>query len=205
MKQDYQTFIKERASVRHFDSSAVITNSEIEEILKVAATAPSGNNTQPWQVIVVKNKEIQQELAKLSFDRAFIEEASAVFLIFGDIASYDIDRLFDYNLANNLMTANDEIGFKNKMKLFYSLSPIDNSPAALLLDCGLFTMNLLHALRSFDYEAVPMRGTQFEAIKTYLKLPQNWQPIMMVPAGKGLVAGHPKVRKAPSVFSTIIE
>jgi len=54
---NYLHFLDERASVRQFDPDAILSNDLIREMLKHASYAPSSNNFQPWQVVVVKNKE----------------------------------------------------------------------------------------------------------------------------------------------------
>lgn len=205
MNSTIETFLSQRASVRQFDPEAEMSAEQIEQILELAATAPSGNNTQPWQVVVVKNKAQQQKLRALSFDQPQVETAAAVFLVFGDPAAYDVDTLFAYNVANGLLTEKDEAAFKGKMKKFYALSEAEGGTESLMLDGGLFAMNLLHAVRVFGYEAVPMRGTDFTAIKKELDLPQSWEPIMMIPVGKATASGYPKIRKDVTEFTKIIE
>lgn len=201
----YQEFLNSRSSIREFDPHFEISDQEIEDILKTAATAPSGNNTQPWKVVAVKSKELQKQIYELSFRQPQLESASVIFLIFGDLEAYDIDRLFAYNVENKIMPLTNEKAFKEKMNQFYSLSPSDNSVAGLMLDCGLFSMNLLHAIRAAGYEGVPMRGANFEAIKKALGIPAAWQPILMIPAGKGTAKGRKRIRRSPQEFSVILK
>ncbi|MGT2907548.1 nitroreductase family protein [Streptococcus dentiloxodontae] len=75
----------------------------------------------------------------------------------------------------------------------------------LRLDVGLFAMNLMQVVRTFGYDSVPMRGVDFEVIKTYLKVPNDWEPILMLPVGKALQAGYPHVRNTVEEFAEIIE
>ena len=53
---DYLNFLDGRVSVRQFDPDAVLPNDLIKDMLEHASYAPSGNNFQPWRVVVVKNK-----------------------------------------------------------------------------------------------------------------------------------------------------
>ena len=62
--------IRERRSVRGFLPTSV-PKETVLEILDVAARAPSGTNTQPWQVIVVtggKKEALSRELVETSLD-----------------------------------------------------------------------------------------------------------------------------------------
>lgn len=52
MSKNIDTIIKSRRSVRAFTSQA-ISQEEVRELLETASFAPSGTNTQPWQVYVV--------------------------------------------------------------------------------------------------------------------------------------------------------
>lgn len=59
-KSFYQ-LLKSRRSVRHF-SNKDIPIEVVENIVKTAATAPSGANKQPWKFIIVKDKSIKLQI-----------------------------------------------------------------------------------------------------------------------------------------------
>lgn len=62
--------LRERHSVRAFLPKPVL-RSEIEAILEVAARAPSGTNTQPWQVYVmtgVRKQALSDEIVQTFYD-----------------------------------------------------------------------------------------------------------------------------------------
>jgi nitroreductase len=46
--------ITERRSITFFDPTREVPDELIKEILEISATAPSGYNLQPWEVVVVK-------------------------------------------------------------------------------------------------------------------------------------------------------
>lgn len=56
-------FLKGRRSIRNFQDKAV-TDEDIEMILEAGRWAPSGSNRQPWEFIVVKNREILKKISK---------------------------------------------------------------------------------------------------------------------------------------------
>ena len=56
-------YLKSRRSIRKFQDKPV-TNKHIEMILEAGRWAPSGSNRQPWEFIVVKNREILQKISK---------------------------------------------------------------------------------------------------------------------------------------------
>jgi nitroreductase len=62
MNKDQLQFIKERRSTRSF-KEIPLDKSTINSIIQVGKFAPSAKNSQPWQFIVITNKETIQELS----------------------------------------------------------------------------------------------------------------------------------------------
>lgn len=64
-----------RRTVRHFSDRAV-PREVIEECLRVAASAPSGANRQPWHFVVVSDPDVKAEIRRAAEaeERAFYEE-----------------------------------------------------------------------------------------------------------------------------------
>ncbi|MFX1525071.1 MAG: nitroreductase family protein [Promethearchaeota archaeon] len=75
-------FIKERRSIREFQDKPIPEN-EIEMILEAGRWAPSASNRQPWEFIVIRNKEILKNVAKATGYGWFIAEASFAIAIVG--------------------------------------------------------------------------------------------------------------------------
>lgn len=77
--------IRKRRSIRkYFDKQ--VEEEKIMKILEAARWAPSARNTQPWQFIVVKDKERRKELAKIAYNQKFIEEAPVIIVVCGEKA-----------------------------------------------------------------------------------------------------------------------
>lgn len=61
---DYEGFlelVKTRRSIRSFKPDP-IPDSYVDKIIEAARWAPSGANSQPWEFIVIKNKEIKEKI-----------------------------------------------------------------------------------------------------------------------------------------------
>ncbi|MFX0027371.1 MAG: nitroreductase family protein [Candidatus Hermodarchaeota archaeon] len=77
-------FLKDRRTIRSFQEK-MISDKEIKMILEAGRWAPSASNRQPWEFIVIKNKEKKQELAKLAGYGKFIGDAPIIIAIIGKI------------------------------------------------------------------------------------------------------------------------
>jgi nitroreductase len=82
---------KARKSVRKFKDK-VISDSDIEQIIKAASLAPTARNVQPWEFVVVKGKDRLIKLAGLvSPNGAFIKEANACIVVFCKNTKYYLE------------------------------------------------------------------------------------------------------------------
>lgn len=199
-------FLISRKSIRNFDKQFEITNEEINKILEEASSAPSSNNLQPWKVITVKNKNIQEKLSKLAFDQVAIKEASAVFILYADTTQYNhIEEISKRMVDQSIF--DDEMALKQikTVEDFFNLHPNDKHEFGAALDSGLFAMHLMHIIRAHGYGTVPMRGATFSKIPQLLDVPDHWIPIMLLPIGKALNSGYDSIRYSVDEFSTIIE
>ena len=96
-------FLKGRRSIRSFQDTP-ISEKEINMILEAGRWAPSASNRQPWEFIVIKNKEILLKLAKcLSYGR-FMKEALVAIAIVAKIKTSPKWYLIDTSLVSmNMM------------------------------------------------------------------------------------------------------
>jgi len=58
---EYYDFLNSRRSVREFDDRDV-PQEVIENLIKTASAAPSGAHKQPWQFVVVQNKDVKKKI-----------------------------------------------------------------------------------------------------------------------------------------------
>ncbi len=84
--------IKTRRSIRKFKDEPV-PDSRIYEILEAGRWSPSGKNNQPWRFVVIKNKEIKDELAALTKYSSIIKSSDFCIAVFYHTPSgYDRDK-----------------------------------------------------------------------------------------------------------------
>lgn len=57
--------VKKRRSIRGYQKDEDVPEEYIEKILEVARWAPSGGNGQPWEFIVIRDKETRRKIAEL--------------------------------------------------------------------------------------------------------------------------------------------
>lgn len=85
-----EAFLKRR-SIRKFIHKAV-SDKDIQEILLAASFAPTARNIQPWEFIIIKDKNIKNEIARLASQNGpFIVDAPVCIAIFCQDTKYYLE------------------------------------------------------------------------------------------------------------------
>jgi len=79
-------FICRRRSVRRFQKKAV-PEEALTVLLKAAMAAPSGNNAQPWEFVVVRDPQIRQDLSRVHSWVYMVAQAPVAVVVLGDRGS----------------------------------------------------------------------------------------------------------------------
>jgi len=73
--------MKERKSVRAFDSERDIPPLVLIKILEAARLAPSAGNVQTWHFFIVKDEEKKKKIAQSAYNQDFIYQAQVVVVV----------------------------------------------------------------------------------------------------------------------------
>ena len=72
-----------RTSIRKYKQES-LKKEEIDLILKAAFSAPSARNSQPWQFIVVENKDTLKDLSQMTPYASFLKNAAMGMVVCAD-------------------------------------------------------------------------------------------------------------------------
>ncbi len=96
-------FLKERRSIRTFQDK-LLSEKEIEMILEAGRWSPSASNRQPWNFIIIRNKDILMKIAMNAFYGKFIKKAPVAIAIIGKIKTSQKWYIVDTSLVSmNMM------------------------------------------------------------------------------------------------------
>lgn len=80
---DFKEGLLTRRSIRQY-KSGVVSKEVIEDLLNTAMFAPSAKNKQPWEFIVIKDKNVIADIRKNHPYCTFIEDAGHALLVCGN-------------------------------------------------------------------------------------------------------------------------
>ena len=61
--------IKNRRAIRDYDTSRDVPDELVYKVIEAGGYAPSAENQQPWRIIVVRDKELQEFIGQRAVDR----------------------------------------------------------------------------------------------------------------------------------------
>lgn len=161
--------IQERKSVRHFEQENV-SEDDVNTILKAAMAAPTAGNKQPWEFIVIKNREKLDNLAEYLPYGKFLKRAPLAIIVAGNL-----DRTFDGEekdlwvqdtsaATENLLLAAEAIGLGAVWTAVYPMKErIKNVSEFLKLPKNIVPLNVVIIGHPAGVES-PKDKTKFEYV-----------------------------------------
>ncbi|MHB8106181.1 MAG: nitroreductase family protein [Candidatus Cryosericum sp.] len=86
--------IEKRYSVRHYTDQPV-EEEKLAEVLEAARLAPSGSNTQPWKLVVVRDRATIRSMVHAVGGQQFVEQAAVLIVACINGVGYNIGHRYD--------------------------------------------------------------------------------------------------------------
>ncbi|MGL4820566.1 MAG: nitroreductase family protein [Bacilli bacterium] len=206
--------IHERRSIRKF-TDAPVSNEAIGHIIDCARYAPSDTNSQTWEFLVIKKREMIQEIEQMTLAAiATIAEEAATRgleregrLLMRSFAPYATAFRDAPVLIVCLATPYES---KFREKIFDPLAIVPDhvwAEEGIKSSC-LASQNLMLAAHALGLGTCPMTGPVLlanEALRTYLEIPAEKEINMVISLGVPAETPRKLPRKSVAEIMTIIE
>ena len=144
--------IKERRSVRSFTDENV-SEENIKRLIEAARWAPSAGNTQPLELVVVRNLEVKRRLTAAALNQKLIQKASVVIVVCADITR-------------------SKMGYGHRGEELYSIQ-----------DTAAATENILLAAQERGLATCWIGAFHEKEVAKAVNAPKNVKPVAIVPVG----------------------
>ena len=177
--KDCLRLITERRSITFFDPTRDVPDELLKEILEVSATAPSGYNIQPWEVIVVKDKDKKKKLKEICYNQQKVEDASAnIVLIANTKAGFEhVDRVLDSWIELGYIKPENREALRNQ--ILAGWQDQDRALRKAVRDTALFGMTIMIVARAYGLETHPMEGYDEQKLKEFLGI-EDYKVVPMI-------------------------
>ncbi len=111
-----------RYATKKMDPSKKVEQAKLDRILEAIRLTPTSSGLQPYQVIVITNQEIKDNIRALSWDQSQVAECShlLVFAAWDDYTAERINGSFDQTIAERGVGTNERTeAYRNNMLANY--------------------------------------------------------------------------------------
>jgi nitroreductase len=181
---EFKEAIKQRRAVNFFDPTKDVTDAQLKEIIETASLAPSGFNLQPWNLIVLRDKEKKERLRKLAWDQPKITDAPVVLIVLGDRDGFKkgnvgFEKDFAESVKAGIMKQEQYDWFVNATNSLYGKSS-ERQLAFACKNAGFFAMSLMLAAKDAGLDSHPMDGFDIDGVRKAFNIPdQYWIPLLL--------------------------
>jgi nitroreductase len=200
--------LKWRYATKQMNSTKVVPQDKVERILEATRLAPTSSGLQPYEIILVTNREIREKIKIIANGQGQVTDCShlLVFAAWDDYTSERINTMFDLT--------NEERGFiseswESYRKMLLSLYPdrgaeVNFQHAARQAYIGLGTALIAAAFEQVD--STPMEGFDADALDEILNMrSRGLRSVVIMPLGyrdadKDWLVNLKKVRRTRDKF-----
>ncbi len=179
--------ITSRRSIKHYDTTHKLSESEITKLMSLAMMSPTAFNIQHWRFVLVTDPVLRQQIRAVSWNQAQVEEASLLIVLTADLQAWakkpqrywaNAPQIVQDHLIpaighyydNNVLAQRDEV----------------------MRSCGIAAQTIMLAAKEMGYDTCPMDGFDFDAVSKLLNLPADHIPAMFITVGKAIKKAAPR-------------
>ncbi len=202
-----------RYATKKMDSEKLVPENKVEQILEAIRLTASSSGLQPYEVIVITNKDIRQKIRAVANDQSQVTDCSHL-LVFAAWDNYTADRInaaFDMTESIRNFTSESGTAYRQMLLKAYPARDAETNftHAAKQAYIGLGTALIAAAYEQVD--CTPMEGFNPPAVDDILGLPaKGLRSVILLPLGyrnadEDWLVKLKKVRRAKEQFISWIK
>ncbi|MBE7634367.1 NAD(P)H-dependent oxidoreductase [Tenacibaculum finnmarkense genomovar ulcerans] len=190
-----------------------VSEEKVARILEAARLAPTSSGLQPFEIFVIKNQEIKEQIKPIAWNQSVITDCSHL-LVFAAWDTYTEDRINHmFDLTNQIRGFKNE-GWENYRQMLLSSYPQKDAEENFNHAAKQAYIAFSQAITAAAYEqvdATPVEGFDPTAVDKILNLREKGlRSAVLLPIGyraedKDWLVNLVKVRKPMDELVTVIE
>ncbi|APT49891.1 NAD(P)H nitroreductase [Bacillus pumilus] len=191
MATDQKTIdiLKQRASVKEYDTTHEMTKEELTELLEITTKAPSAWNLQHWHFTVFHSAEAKAKLLPIAYNQKQVSQASAVIAVLGDLeANQNGEKIYSELAEQGFITEDIKETLMTQINGAYQSEQYAREAA--YSNASLAAMQLMIAAKAMGYDTCAMGGFSKEAYIKEFNVSGRYDPVMLISVGKAAKEAH---------------
>ena len=178
--------IRTRRAIKHYDSNHNMTDEEVNQLLALAALAPTAFNIQNWRFVVVNDPALRKQIREVAWDQSQVTDTSLFIVLCADLKSWERQpERYWINAPKEVQ----EFMLPAIDAYYRGKDQVQRDEA--MRSCGIAAQTLMLAATEMGYASCPMDGFDFEKVGQLINLPDDHVIAMFVAIGKGTKEAWP--------------
>lgn len=196
--------VNARTSASSYDATKALSDTEIRNLVDLAAKSPSAFNLQNWNIVAVATKEAKERLLPKAMGQKKVVDAAVTFIICGTLNVHEtIAPALKPTLDSGIIDQATFDGWVGAVNGMYSQNPTMQRDEAIRSG-ALFAMSLMLIAGGEGLVSCPMIGFDPKGVAEEFGLSENDVPVMLVTVGYAADGNWPqKPRKSLDEILTI--
>jgi nitroreductase len=175
--------ILSRSSTKYYDPTAVLSDDQIRELVRIGTAAPTSFHLQNWRFIAVRTPDAKARLSPIAWSQPAITEAAVTFIVCGQLAdSSAVPERLAPLVEAGIMPAKMVPEWEIPARDLYMEYPQRQRDEAIRT--GTFgAAAMIYAARSLGLGSTPMIGFDAEAVHREFGLTKDEVPVMLLSVG----------------------
>jgi nitroreductase len=199
-----------RYAAKKLDAAKPVPEDKVALILEAARLAPTSSGLQPFEIVVVKNKAVLEQIKPKAFGQQQVTDCSHL-LVFAAWDNYTAERINHMFDLTNAERGGSNEGWENYRKMLLSSYPARDAEVNFQHAARQAYIGLAAAMMSAAFEGVdctPMEGFEPAAVDEILDLrARGLRSVVILPLGyreadKDWLVNLKKVRRPNAEFIT---
>lgn len=163
-----------------------VDQEKIDTILDAAHLAPTSSGLQPFEVLVITDKERKEQILPIAFNQAQVVDCSHL-LVFAAWDNYTEERLeamFSYTVSQRGLPADAMDDYKNRLKSSYTVRPAQENFEHAARQAYIAFGMAIAAAAELKVDATPMEGFNASELDKLLGLQEKGlRSVTLLPLG----------------------
>jgi nitroreductase len=175
-----------RYATKKMDPSKMVPQEKVDQILEAIRLAASSSGLQPYEILVITNQEIREQIKPIANGQSQITDCSHL-LVFAAWDNYTAERINDaFDMTEEIRNFTSEAGTAYRQMLLKAYpardAEVNFTHAAKQVYIGLGTALIAAAYEEVD--STPMEGFDPKALDAILNLREKGlRSVVMLPLG----------------------
>jgi len=178
--------LKWRYATKKMDPNQVVPPDKLERILEAARLAPTSSGLQPFEIIVVTNREIREKIKPIAWNQTQVTDCShlLVFAAWDNYTTERINMMFDLTNRERGQTFQGWEDYRKSLLDTYPLRDAEVNFQHAAKQAYIAMGVALIAAAFEEVDSTPMEGFDPKALDVILNLPaKGLRSVLMMPLG----------------------